>query len=61
MRVSSNIEKIVVDLDLWIQWLDALHTAFPKHYRDPLVALNGFHEDWEDYCNLIKQIRNVND
>lgn len=61
MRVSSNIEKIVVDLDLWIQWLDALHTAFPKHYRDPLLALNGFHEDWEDYCNLIKQIRNVND
>jgi hypothetical protein len=57
MRVSSNIDKIVVDLDLWIQWLDALHIAFPKNYNDPLKALNGFHEDWEDYCNLIKQIR----
>ncbi len=59
MRVSSEVEKIVVDLDLWIQWLDALHTAFPKYYNDPIDAINGFHDDWEDYCKLIKKIRST--
>ncbi len=57
--MSSEVEKIVVDLDLWIQWLDALHTAFPKYYNDPIDAINGFHDDWEDYCKLIKKIRST--
>lgn len=56
MNQNSNI---VVDLELWVTWLDALHDAFPEHYRDPLQALHGFHDDWEDYLHILDKIQGV--
>lgn len=56
MNQNSNI---VVDLELWVTWLDALHDAFPDHYRDPLQALHGFHDDWEDYLHILDKIQGV--
>ena len=48
---------IVVDLDLWLMWLERLHYAFPEMYNDPVSALNGFYEDWNEYLTLIKHIK----
>ena len=54
--MNQNSE-IVVDLDLWLMWLERLHLAFPSHYTDPTVALNGFYEDWTEYKTILKRIK----
>lgn len=53
----SQNSDIVVDLDLWLMWLERLHYAFPDMYNDPVSALNGFYEDWNEYLTLIKHIK----
>ena len=53
----ENDKDIVVDLDLWLAWLESLHNAFPHAYANPDVALKGFYEDWDSYVNIIDTIK----
>jgi hypothetical protein len=61
MRVSSDISRVVVDVETWLRWLDGLHKNFPETYADPSIALNGFYDDWEQYCRIIDKIRGLSD
>jgi hypothetical protein len=50
-------DEIVVDMDLWLAWLESLHYAYPKHYAHPDVALKGFFEDWKYYKEHIDTVK----
>ena len=53
-------DEIVVDMDLWLAWLESLHYAYPKHYAHPDVALKGFFEDWNTTKSILILLRKEN-
>jgi len=55
----KNEDDIIVDIYNWLNFLDILHENYPDIYNNPDDALIGFEQDWNQYQEILKRIKNV--